>query len=77
MRTNCCCCQSKVKADLTQNLDAVIAAVWQRMDRWGLAVLGGYWKPILVVDVKPGGEERFWELQQLLRGSGIEVEQKP
>jgi hypothetical protein len=65
-----------IEGDLSQNLDAVIAAVWQRMDRWGLAVSNGYWKPILTIDVKPGGEECFWELQQLLRGSGIEVEKK-
>ena len=65
-----------IEQDLSQNLDAVVAAVWQRMDRWGLAVSNGYWKPILTIDVKPGGEERFWELQQLLQGSGIEVEKK-
>jgi hypothetical protein len=65
-----------IEDDLTKNLDAVVAAVWQRMDRWGLAVSGGYWKPVLTIDVQPGGEERFWELQQLLRGSGIEVEKK-
>lgn len=65
-----------IEEDINQNLEAVVAAVWQRMDRWGLAVSNGYWKPILLIEVKPGGEERFWELQQLLRGSGIEVETK-
>lgn len=65
-----------IEDDLSQNLDAVVAAVWQRMDRWGLSVSNGYWKPVLSIDVRPGGEERFWELQQLLRGSGIEVEKK-
>lgn len=66
-----------IEEDLGQNLDAFVDAVWRHMDRWGLAVLGGYWKPILTVDVKPGGEERFAELQMLLRGSGMEVERKP
>jgi hypothetical protein len=66
-----------IEQDVNQNLDAVVAAVWQRMDRWGLAVSNGYWKPVLTIDVKSGGEERFWELQQLLQGSGIEVEHKP
>jgi hypothetical protein len=65
-----------IEGDLTQNLDALVDAVWRHMDRWGIAVLGGYWKPILTVDVKQGGEQRFLELQQLLRGSGIEVERK-
>jgi hypothetical protein len=66
-----------IEGNVAQNLDAFIDAVWQHMDRWGLAVLGGYWKPILTIDVQPGGEERFAELQQLLRGSGMEVERKP
>ena len=65
-----------IEDDLTHNLDAVVASVWRHMDDWGLAVVGGYWKPVLSVAVKPGGEERFLELQQLLRGSGIEVEER-
>jgi len=65
-----------IEDDLTQNLDALVDAVWRHMDRWGLAVVGGYWKPVLAVNVQPGGEQRFAELQQLLRGSGIEVERK-
>jgi hypothetical protein len=62
---------------LAPNLDGFLETVWRHMDRWGLAVSGGYWKPVLTVDVQPGGDERFEELQVLLRGSGIEVERKP
>jgi len=46
------------------------------MERWGMAVAGGYWKPTLKVTVFPGAETRFWELQALLAGSGIDVERR-
>jgi hypothetical protein len=65
-----------IEDDIGQNLDAFVDAVWRHMDRWGLAVLGGYWKPVLTIEVKPGGEQRFAELQLLLQGSGLEVERK-
>ena len=43
---------------------------------WGIALDGGYWKPALSVDVRPGAEDRFAELQSALQGSGIEVQRK-
>jgi hypothetical protein len=66
-----------VESGVTENLDYVVGTVWQHMDRWGMALLNGYWKPVLSVDVKRGGEAHFAELQTALRGSGIEVEKKP
>ena len=48
--------------------------VMDRVDRWGLALMGGYWKPELVVDVAAGGEERFEQLKRLLEGSGLEIQ---
>ncbi len=65
-----------IENDLSQNLDVVVATVWRHMEGWGLSVRDGYWKPILSVEIVPGGEERFLELQQQLRGSGIEVEER-
>jgi hypothetical protein len=35
-----------------------------------------YWRPILQVQVAPGGEERFRDLAVLLEGSGLTVERK-
>jgi hypothetical protein len=51
-------------------------ALRQRTERWGIAVAGGYWKPVLRVKVRPGGEGRFEELQKALENSGIEVQKK-
>ena len=47
--------------------------VSDRVNQWGIALSGGYWKPTLEVDVAPGAEWRFSQLQQLLSGSGLEV----
>ena len=47
--------------------------VAQRVDRWGLALMGGYWKPVLEVEVAQGAEVQFQQLLRLLEGSGLEV----
>ncbi|MCA9194569.1 MAG: hypothetical protein KDB03_22515 [Planctomycetales bacterium] len=50
--------------------------VAQRVQSWGLAVAGGFWKPVLVVEVDPKALWRFEQLKQLLDGSGLEVRVK-
>ena len=57
-------------------VDAFVSAVWEAMESWGIALAGGYWKPILQVDVQPGAERRFQELEILLRDSGLVVRRK-
>ncbi|MGA2032671.1 MAG: hypothetical protein ABSG68_10465 [Thermoguttaceae bacterium] len=54
-------------------IDRFIADVWEHMDAWGMAGKGMYWKPILNVQVAPGGEQRFAEICTLLEGSGLSV----
>lgn len=49
-------------------------AVSKRVDSWGLALTGGYWRPVLVVDVTPNAKWRYEQLQQLMDGSGIEIQ---
>ena len=50
--------------------------VWDRLDTWGIAGHRMYWKPILQVQVQPGGDARYAELARLLDGSGIIVKRK-
>jgi len=57
-------------------MEPFVSAIRAHMERWGMAVAGGYWKPTLKVTVFPGAETRFWELQALLAGSGIDVERR-
>jgi hypothetical protein len=59
-----------------REVETLVAGVQRHMRSWGIAVDGGYWKPALSVDVLPGAEDRFAELQSALQGSGIEVQRK-
>lgn len=49
-------------------------AVNRRVESWGIALLGGSWKPILRVDVASDAQWRFDQLLQLMEGSGIEIQ---
>lgn len=62
-----------VSNGMLESLDAFVAKIWDRIEGWGIAVAGGYWKPELRVQVAQGAEQRFAELQTLLEGSGLEV----
>jgi hypothetical protein len=59
-----------------QQVDAFVTAVQREMQGWGLAVEGGYWKPVLQVEVAPDAEHHFADLQTALQGSGFEIERK-
>jgi hypothetical protein len=50
-----------------------VTAVQREIQGWGLAVADGYWKPILQMNVAPGAERQFTELQSALEGSGLEI----
>ncbi len=56
---------------VTGHVDAILSAIWRVMDSWGLAVVGGYWQPILKVEVAPGAERRYLELERAFRNSGL------
>ncbi len=56
--------------------DNMVRAVNDYTDSWGMAGENMYWKPTLKVKVLPGGERRFAEFQQLLRNSGMVVEEE-
>jgi hypothetical protein len=55
------------------SIDDFVSAVWQRIDSWGIAGRQMYWRPILSVQVAPGGEQRFEDLKALLAESGLDV----
>ena len=55
------------------SIDQFVAALHEHIDRWGIAIAGGHWKPELKVEIQSGGEARFKELQYTLYGSGIDV----
>ena len=70
-----------MSAGTAQAIDPLVTAIWEQMDAWGMAGKGMYWRPVLSVYVAPGAEQRFEDLNRLLRGSGLiiqkETELKP
>jgi len=58
-------------------VEPLIAAVWERIESWGIAGRGMYWRPLLRFSVAPDAETRFQELSTLLEGSGLLIERKP
>jgi hypothetical protein len=61
---------------MQQSIDPFVAALQQYIQRWGLALAGGYWKPELHIEVDAGGEQHFYQLQKYLKRSGIVVTQR-
>lgn len=59
------------------SVDDLVASVWDRIDSWGTAGRGMYWRPTLIMEVEPGGQRRYAELQSLLADSGFDVHGKP
>jgi hypothetical protein len=57
-------------------VDKLVSGVWDYMKSWGLAGRGMYWRPTLSMEVAPGAEGRFEELQALLQDSGMEVKRR-
>jgi TolA-binding protein len=51
----------------------LVEVLQKRMNGWGTAVAGGYWKPVLSVRLLDNDSLSFQRLDALLRGSGIEL----
>lgn len=57
-------------------VDSIALQVNNRINSWGMAIGGGYWQPVLDVEVSPDGEGRYAELAEYFDQSGIEVRRK-
>ncbi len=51
-------------------------AVWQEMENWGMAGYGMHWQPSLQIEVQPGGEHRFRDMETLFDNSGFAIRNK-
>jgi len=58
-----------------ESVDEFVSAIWKHIEGWGIAGPSMYWKPVLNVQVAPGGERRYEHLKQLLHDSGVDVRQ--
>jgi hypothetical protein len=57
-------------------IDEFVINVWKHTRHWGIPGRGLFWKPTLVMDVAPGGDARFAEIQALLDDSGLDVQRR-
>lgn len=60
--------------NVDQAIDQLIHQVWKQIEGWGMAEIGGYWKPVLRLAPDATGTRRAEELARKLEGSGIEIE---
>ena len=57
-------------------VQSMVTSIWQRIEAWGVAGPGVYWKPTIEAAVTSDGELRFRELASLLQDSGIELQRR-
>lgn len=60
-----------------EGVQDLVESVWDRVKTWDSAGQGMYWRPELLMEVEPGGEQRFAELKALLADSGLDVKGRP
>ncbi len=65
-----------LQSSTEEAMDRLISSIWRQARNWGTAGRGMYWKPTLVIEVLPGGEQRFHDIQALLADSGLEVQRR-
>jgi hypothetical protein len=58
------------------SVDALVTAIWERMETWGIAGKGLYWRPELHFETRAGGEARLNDLRVLLADSGLVIHEK-
>ena len=58
---------------LDQVSDAFVEALRDRIDEWGLAGNGLYWRPVLELHVGPDAGQTAARLIHLMKDSGVEV----
>ena len=58
-------------------VDPFVDAVRSRLESWGIAGQGIYWRPVLQIQVQQRADGNYRQLFKLLENSGIEVTREP
>lgn len=53
-----------------------VTKLWNHMESWGIAAQGGYWIPVMSVEVGPGADAQFDRFVRLMQSSGIQINRK-
>lgn len=67
----------RFESEPVKAVDVMVEEIWNRIDSWGIAGQGSYWKPQLRIKIQPDGQQRFAMLQQMLHNSGLVIQQEP
>lgn len=63
----------RLQGDSKAPFEEFLSILQDHVHAWGMAGDGLYWRPVLVFDVGPDGQQRAGQLTRLLRNSGMEV----
>jgi hypothetical protein len=63
----------KLQGDTVESIDRFVERVRHRVEGWGIAGQGLYWRPVLMLTVGPDGGRRAEDLVRILKNSGLEV----
>ncbi len=61
---------------MTSAISPFVEAIWVRIESWGLAGPGAYWKPVLRVSVPAECDGQYANLVRLLERSGLAIERR-
>jgi hypothetical protein len=59
--------------DTVESVDEFVKQVRDHIDGWGIAGTNLYWRPVVVLNVGPDGQQRASDLARLLKNSGLEI----
>ncbi|MCA9240530.1 MAG: hypothetical protein KDA37_10035, partial [Planctomycetales bacterium] len=57
----------------SQDLSDVASAIKGQIKSWGLAGRGLYWRPVINLEVRPGGQHNAQQIYNAMRNSGVDV----
>ena len=57
-------------------VDKLVEVVQSQIEDWGIALNGGYWRPVLKIRTSQDAASRFRDLEVLLQGSGLDLERR-
>jgi hypothetical protein len=62
-----------LRGDTVESVDEFVKQVRDHIDGWGIAGTNLYWRPVVVLNVGPDGQQRASDLARLLKNSGLEI----
>ncbi len=63
----------KLQGDTVESVEAFVKEVRDHIEGWGIAGNNLYWRPVVVMNVQPDGQQRASDLTRLLKNSGLEI----